>query len=443
MTASDALLTQAIASFKAGRLEEAERQFKDVLAHEPQHIAGLNLLGMVLTAARKFDEAERTIRAAIAVSGHSDATHHNHGVVLKALGRPGPALAAFNKALALNPAAAGTWTMRGTVLSELKRPEEAATSFDRAISLSPGFAEAWVGLAAILSLARQSEDALTAYDKALTITSALPAAWLGRALSLAQLKRTPEAIAAYHEAIKHGVDAEQVRLHLAAIGTAPAPAAPSPGNITTVFDQYAETFDQHLTNVLNYNIPAATAAAVKRFVTRTNLDILDLGCGTGLVGEQLVALKRRMTGIDLSAKMLEKAKHRGIYDELVCGELIQFLDSQQSTYDVVVAADVFIYLGDLAPVFRGVRRALTAGGIFCFSIEESDDRDFIVRESFRFAHSVAYIGKLARQNGFSVEEMQPVTIRQDGETKIAAISCCCAPLVEPDAHQIFATAVPA
>ena len=88
MTTSDELLTVAIASFQAGRLEDAERQFKEVLAHEPQHLAGLNLLGIVLTAARKFDEAERTIRAAIAVNGNSDATHHNHGIVLKALGRP-------------------------------------------------------------------------------------------------------------------------------------------------------------------------------------------------------------------------------------------------------------------------------------------------------------------------------------------------------------------
>ncbi|MDO9413473.1 MAG: tetratricopeptide repeat protein [Pseudolabrys sp.] len=413
----DDMLTQAVTAFRAGQLAEAERQFKAVLAQQPQHLAGLNLLGMVLTAARKFDEAEQTIRAAIAVNANSDATHHNHGVVLKELGRPAEALAAIDKALAINPAVANSWSLRGTVLNELKRSQEAAESFDRAIGLQPNLAEAWVGLAGILSLAKQSEDALTAYDRALALNPNLPAAWLGRALSLAQMKRIPEAVAAYRDAAAHGVDAEQVNFHLAAIGAAPAPAAPVSANIAMVFDQYAETFDQHLTEGLKYNIPAEAAAAVKRFTTQGKLDILDLGCGTGLVGEQLASLKRRMLGIDLSAKMLEKARQRGIYEELICDELIRFLDTQTAIYDVVVAADVFIYLGDLAPVFRGVRRALKDGGVFCFSIEEAE-QDFVVRESFRFAHSVAYIRRLAQQNGFSVQEMEPVIIRQDEAAKI-------------------------
>jgi predicted TPR repeat methyltransferase len=160
------------------------------------------------------------------------------------------------------------------------------------------------------------------------------------------------------------------------------------------------------------------AAAVKRFVAKGGLDILDLGCGTGLAGEHLVSLKGKMTGVDLSPKMLEKAKQRGIYDELIQGELIQFLDAQKATFDVVVCADVFIYIGDLTPVFRGVRRALREDGLFCFSLEASADSDVVVRESFRFAHSAAYIERLARENQFAVEEMTPTVIRQDKEATI-------------------------
>lgn len=452
MTAGDELLAQAIASFQAGQLDDAERQFKVLLAQEPNHLAGLNLLGIVLTAVRKYDEAERTIRAAIAVKGNSDATHHNHGMVLKALMRPDQALAAFDRALAINPAAAGSWGMRGAVLNELgrhgeaidsadralqingnsaeawytrgvacsalKQPEEAATAFDKAIGLKPDFVQAWLGLASILSLAKQSEDALTAYDRALALTADLPEAWLGRALSLAQLKRAPEAVAAYRDAVKHGVDAEQVNYHLAALGAGPPPAAAPAMNMIAVFDQYAETFDQHLVESLNYKIPVEMAAAVKRYAAKDGLDILDLGCGTGLVGEQLSPLKRSMTGVDLSPKMLAKAKVRRIYDKLIQSELIQFLDAQGATYDVAVCADVFIYIGDLAPVFGGVRRALKENGVFCFSVEASEDRDVVVRESFRFAHSAAYIERLARENRFSIEELTPAVIRRDSEATI-------------------------
>lgn len=452
MTAIDDLLTQAIVAFQAGQLDDAERHFKTVLAQEPNHLAGLNLLGIVLTAVRKFDEAERTIRAAIAVNGNSDATHHNHGMVLKALGRPEQALAAFDRALAINPAAGESWAMRGAVLNELgrhgeaidsadralqingnsaeawhargvacsvlKQPEEAATAFDRAIGLKPNFVQAWLGLASILSLAKQSEDALTAYDRALSLTADLPEAWLGRALSLAQLKRTPEAIAAYRDAIKHGVDADQVNYHLAALGAGPPPAAAPPMNMIAVFDQYAETFDQHLVDGLNYKIPVEISAAVKRYAAKDGLDILDLGCGTGLVGEQLAPIKRSMTGVDLSPKMLAKAEVRRIYDKLIQAELIQFLNAQNATYDVAVCADVFIYIGDLAPVFAGVRRALKENGLFCFSVEASDDSDVVVRESFRFAHSAAYIERLAQENQFSIEELTPTVIRQDKQATI-------------------------
>lgn len=486
MPTHDNLLRQAIASFQSGQLETAERQFRELLAQEPKHLAGLNLLGMVLTTAGKFDDAERTIKAALAINSNSDATHYNLGIVLKALKRPAEALASFDRAIAINPLVADSWNNLGVVLNTLgrhdealaaftkalalkpdhvgalfntgnalaaqdlheqaiqyfdealaidersaeawnargvacnilKRLEEAAAAFNRAAGLKPDFAEAWVGLGGILSLAKDSERALIAYDKALAITPDIPAAWLGRALSLAQVKRKPEAIAAYRDAVAHGVDAGQVALHLAALGAEPPPAATPPSNVVAIFDLYAETFDRNLLDDLKYRIPVAVADALKRHVTKGGLDILDLGCGTGLTGEQIVSLKRTMTGVDLSPKMLEKARARGVYDELVCAELIAFLKTQDASCDVAVATDVFIYIGDLAPVFRGVRRALRNKGLFCFSIEASPDADVVFRESFHFAHSAAYIRRLAQQHGFSVEELEPVVIRQDGEGPI-------------------------
>lgn len=452
MPTSDELLTQAIAAFQTGRLDDAERHFKELLAQDPKHLAGLNLLGMVLTAAQKFDEAERTISAAIAVNGNSDATHYNHGVVLKALNRPEQALASFDKALAINPAIAANWAVRGAALNDLgrhdqaidscdkalridpnsagawnargaacailKRPHEAAEAFNRALALRPDLTEAWIGLGGILSLAKQSEDALTAYDRALALNADLSEAWLGRALSLAQMQRKPEAIAAYREALKHGVDAEQVNYHLAAMGAEPPPAISPAANVANAFDQYAETFDQHLTETLKYRVPEMLADTVKRLAPARPMDILDLGCGTGLVGAGLAALKRKLVGIDLSRNMLEKARQRGLYDQLVHGDIAGHLDTQTAEYDLAVAADVFIYIGDLAPVFRGVRRALRDDGMFCFSIESSTDGDFVVRDSFRFAHSLAYIQGLARQNRFAVVEMEPAVIRQEGETRI-------------------------
>ena len=489
MPSDDDLLRLAIGSFQAGKLDDAERQFKNLLTQAPQHLAALNLLGMVLTSAGKFGEAERAIKSAIAINGNSDASHYNLGIVLKALKRPAEALDSFDRALAINPNVADTWSNRGTVLNALRRHDEAlaafgkalalkpdhagalantgnvlaalgrheeaigsydkalaideraaeagngrgvscnvlrrfqeaADAFNRAAGLKPDFAEAWVGLGGVLSLAKDSEKALIAYDKALALTADIPAAWLGRALSLAQLKRKDEAIAAYRAAVKHGVDEAQVTLHLAALGAAPVPAATPAASVVAAFDQYADTFDRSLVEDLQYSIPARLADALRRHGATGGLDIVDLGCGTGLVGEQVVSLKRRMTGVDLSPKMLEKAKQRGIYDELVCGELVAFLEARQARCDVVVAADVFIYIGDLAPVFQHVRRALSGNGLFCFSVEASADADIACRETFHFAHSADYIRRLAEANGFSIEEIEPVVIRQDAGASIDGI----------------------
>lgn len=418
MPSNDELLRAAIGAFQAGQLDLAERQFRALLTQEPRHLAGLNLLGMVLTGAGKFEDAERTIKAAIAVNANSDATHHNLGMVLQALARPEEAVASFDRAIAINPNAADSWNQRGKALNTLRRLDDALQSFNRAAGLKPDLVEAWLGLGSILSLAKDSEKALVAYDKALALNPKLPEAWLGRALSLAQLKRKEEAIAAYRDAARHGVDEGQVALHLAALGAAPPPPATPAASVIAAFDQYAETFDRNLIEDLKYAVPQAIADALRRHGATGGLDILDLGCGTGLTGERIAALKRTMTGVDLSPKMLEKARQRGIYDHLVGGELVAFLDSQQATCDVVVAADVFIYIGDLAPVFEGVRRALRKNGLFCFSLEASADADVVYRETFHYAHSAAYIRRLAQANGFAVEELEPIVIRQDGASPV-------------------------
>jgi len=461
MPSPDELLRQAIGSFQAGKLDDAERQFRALLAQEPKHLAGLNLLGMVLTTAGKFDEAERTIKAALAINANSDATHYNLGIVLMALKRPDEALASFDRAVAINPSVADSWSnrakalnalgrhedaigscdkalainarsadawnARGVACNTLKRLDEALAAFNRAAGLKPDLVEAWLGLGGILSLAKDSEKALIAYDKVLALTPDHPAAWLGRALSLAQMKRKEEAIAAYRDAVAHGVDAGQVALHLAALGAEPPPPATPPGNVTAVFDLYAETFDRNLVEDLKYRIPIAIADALKRFVTRSDLDILDLGCGTGLAGEQLAPLKRSMVGVDLSPKMLEKARQRGIYDRLVCAELIAFLETQDAAVDLVVGADVFIYIGDLEPVFAQVRRALRPSGLFCFSVEASAEDDVVYRDTFHFAHSAGHIRALARQTGFTVDELELVVVRQDAgkpvEGYLAVLRC--------------------
>jgi predicted TPR repeat methyltransferase len=146
---------------------------------------------------------------------------------------------------------------------------------------------------------------------------------------------------------------------------------------------------------------------------------LDLGCGTGLVGLRLRPLARTLTGIDISPKMVEAARQRQIYDHLVCGELIEVLRAQAGTFDLAVAADVFVYVGDLTAVFQELRRVLRAEGIFAFSVEASAEQDLVLRPTRRYAHSKNYLEKLARDHDFAVEAIEPQVIRQQNGVDVA------------------------
>jgi predicted TPR repeat methyltransferase len=131
------------------------------------------------------------------------------------------------------------------------------------------------------------------------------------------------------------------------------------------------------------------------------------------MGGKIRPLARTLTGVDVSENMLEKARQRQIYDHLVCCDIIEFLQTQDSRFDLAIATDVFIYIGDLSLVFQGVRRALRENGLFCFSVESVGDGDFVLRGTLRYAHSTGYLHGLARQHDFIVEMTAPQIIRKE------------------------------
>jgi predicted TPR repeat methyltransferase len=149
------------------------------------------------------------------------------------------------------------------------------------------------------------------------------------------------------------------------------------------------------------------------------LDVLDLGCGTGLCGPLLRPLARTLVGVDLSPKMLAKARERGGYDELVCAELAAYLAGQPQRFDVGVAADVFVYIGDLVDVFTGMCTVLRSGGLFGFSVEAGGETDFVLQPTHRFAHSLGYLRRLADAHEFAIASVESRVIRKDRDTDVS------------------------
>ncbi len=224
----DDIFSQAMASFQAGRLNDAEQLFKIVLRHQPKHVAALNLLSVLLTRLERYAEAEKYIKLALKLNSNSDATYYNYGLILKALQRPNEALERFSQALSINATVAETWNNRGTVLNDLKRYDDAVVDFDKAVGLHPNYAEAFCNKGKSLAKLKRYEEALGAFDKALALNPDLAEGWVGCGNVFNELKRYEEAFAAYDSALALKPDFAEAWL--------------GSGNVSSELKRYEEAF---------------------------------------------------------------------------------------------------------------------------------------------------------------------------------------------------------
>jgi len=403
---------------RLGRSAEALAAYDQALALDPGQAHAWLGRGNALDRSKRYDDALPAYDQALGLAPDLTYAWLGRGNILCKLKRHDEGIAAYEKALAIEPGLAEAWLGRGNALRDLRRYDDALSAFERALALQPGLGGAWLGRGQVFQEQKRYDEALAAFDQALVLDASSTPAWVGRAEVLRALKRTPESIAAYRQALKFGGDAELIKYNLAGLGAEPQPAAAPEHYVVGLFDTYADQFDKDLLGNLKYRTPKALANTVTRLATADGLDILDLGCGTGLMGEELRALKRTLTGVDLSPNMLEKARQRGIYDELIASDLIKYLAAQHQAFDIAVAADVLIYIGDLSSVFAGVRQALRDHGLFCFSVERADEGDFVLRGTLRYAHSIDYLRALAQQHRFVVEAVETHVLRQDAGADI-------------------------
>ena len=219
---------------------------------------------------------------------------------------------------------------------------------------------------------RRLDRAILAY-RAVTVTDpTIASAWAGLGQARLMKKDVMGAADALARAIELDPDdGESAHLLAAALGETPD-AAP-PAYIRSLFDLYAETFDAELVENLNYDVPTRMQHAIADTAANDDaprFDTLDLGCGTGLAGVALAGMTRTLEGVDLSPRMLDQAEARGCYDTLHCRRIDHAIDENDRCdrdFDLITAADVFIYTGDLEPIFSGIRLLLRSGGRFVFS----------------------------------------------------------------------------
>lgn len=323
----------------------------------------------------------------------------------------------YRESLRLLPGRPSTLNNLAAALTAQGRAAEALPLLGQALAAEPGQADALFQQAEALAALGRLPEALAAVEAVLAVQPGAGPAWSRKGGLLKDLGRPAEAVPALRRALELGADEALNRYLLASLEGGAVPPQPPPGYVEALFDSYAADFEEQLTDKLQYRVPEQLMHGLPRHAFDS---ALDLGCGTGLVGRLLRPRVRRLCGVDVSGAMLRQAEQPAVYDMLEQAELVAHLAATPERHDLVVAADVFIYLGDLAAVFAGVRRVLMPGGVFAFSVELADDAvDFELRPSSRYAQSARYLRGLAAANGFEVplarrdtlrlEQRQPVT----------------------------------
>jgi predicted TPR repeat methyltransferase len=336
------------------------------------------------------------------------------------LEQPELALTAADEVLAMEPDNQEAWLHRATALGDLARHDEAADAFQRVLAAHAAQPEVWSRYAHSLLALHRDQEALQAYERALALAPAQGEVWSRYGELLREHHRLLEAATAFEQAIAHGADAELNGYYLAAVrhggtGGAAMPPRPPDAYVRGLFDGYAADFDQHLVGRLGYQAHVVLTQHLSRLQRGPFHSALDLGCGTGLCGTLVRPHVAHLTGIDLSGPMLDKARALGVYDELVQADVTQFLQCSGRAYELILAADVFIYVGELTPVFAALRTVTRAGSVVCFTAEVPVDstQELQLLPSLRYAHSEAYLRRLACDFGFDVLEVCQLPVRQD------------------------------
>jgi predicted TPR repeat methyltransferase len=344
--------------------------------------------------------------------------HFNLGLLLFELSRHEEALVSYKEALNLTEASGDLYYNTAICQKALGHYEDAIISYQRALKIDLNDIDSLYNLGGCYLAAERDEEAIRVYRELLRFQPEHLSGLNNLAYLCHKNGFSQEAAALYAQILELDPGHVSAEHMLAALNGATRNHVPS-DYIREVFDQFARHYETSLVEKLNYQLPAMLLDFVFEQSGEVKFSsLLDLGCGTGLVGEVFAACCPRMSGIDLSAKMVEIASSKSLYQDLQVGEIISFLGAAPArSYELVIAADVLPYIGDLTVLLGSLLRVVKPNALFCFSVE--DDCSDAARdqprllESGRFGHSSHYVKTCAEKTGWLISASRQLDLRKE------------------------------
>lgn len=425
ITLEEAVL-RAQQAHRQGRLDLAERIYRAVLELDPQDVNALHFLGVLLHQRGDSGGGVALIERALALAPDAPGVWNNLGNVLLEMGKVDEAIEAYRRCLALAPEFADAHNNLGTIhrsrgewalaeaayLRAIAAQPDLADAYDNmaalnraALAANPALADAYNNLANLMMAQRRIGEAVTYACKAITVSPSHGSARKLLGIAYYTLGELDRAAAVYRDWLAEEPDNPVALHHLAACTGQAIPDRAADRYVEKTFDDFAASFDAKLEH-LQYRAPHLLANALEAACGAPQgvLDVLDAGCGTGLCGPLVRAHARALSGVDLSGRMLERARQRGIYDELHKAELTRYLSQHRARWDVVLSADTLCYFGDLEAMLVASHGALRPDGRLLFTVEAlagDGDEPFHLQPNGRYAHRQAYVTGAMVRAGFA------------------------------------------
>jgi predicted TPR repeat methyltransferase len=422
---SEHVFKKASLAHKEGRLAEAEKGYLEVLRRKPDWGQALNALGTVFEDQSRPDNAKKVFEKAADLRPPYFPACYNLARLKQQENDHKGAISIYRAMLEKQPDIGEAWNNLGVAYREIGDQDEAISCFRRAVAFAPDMAEAWNNLGVAQDEFNMIGNASKSYRKAIEIRSDYASAHFNLGISLQKLRRFKEAEEHYNKVLETKPDDEAARFMLQSLGTSAThsatPDAAPVEHVRRIFDRYAGTFEGILVKDLEYKTPELLFDLVRPYLTE-EMNVLDLGCGTGLGAELYRPFAKRLIGVDVSSKMLEKAAAKKIYNRLEVFDILQDWGFSQK-FDLIYSSDVFVYFGNLNTIIRSASSYLVYGGIIAFSVERLEDNSMGYRlfPSGRYAHSRTYIQDCLRRHGLQLIEETKADIRKQSGNQVKGL----------------------
>ncbi len=421
----DDALQLAIRLHQANQFEYAEDVYRQILQISPDNPNALHFFGLLRHQRGFTEEGVELIEAALRLVPEYVDALNNLGNIYLQTGRPELAEPYFRRVIELNPDFAAAYGNLSIALKRLEQFNQAIEIIMKVIAMEPGDAHHYRNLGNVYREMKQYDDAVGAFRQSLLLKPFDAETYRKLSNTFYIMGEIENCIDILKQWLNNDPENSTAMHMYAAYTGTNIPDRASDTYVRQTFDGFAASFDAVLKR-LDYQAPYLVQNALQALQPQPDSwRLLDAGCGTGLSGALLRPLVKQLAGVDLSPKMLQHAKHRGVYDELFESELTAFFAQSTVAYDAICCVDTFCYFGDLSVAVQAAVNALKPSGWFIFTLEKLDDnpsgKNFQLNLHGRYSHTELYVRNVLSNAGFAIKLIENAVLRNERKEQVAGL----------------------